>query len=242
MVDIHCHILPGVDDGARSWEVSLAMCEVAARDGIRHIVATPHANSEFRYDRAALSELVQELRSRCGDELTFSLGCDFHLSFENFEDVQRVPERYCIEGTRYLLVEFSDFSIAPNTTQVLMQLLQMGITPILTHPERNPILQKELHRVLEWADRGCVVQVTANALTDRWGDRAKKAAEFLFEHEAVHVLASDAHSVRNRPPVLSEARAYVTKHHSAELAEVLVQANPAAIVAGQPLPYFPSPA
>src|SRR5215471_11449444 len=174
MVDIHCHILPGVDDGARSWEVSLAMCEVAARDGIRHIVATPHANAEFAYDRAALTALLNELRARCGDELTFSLGCDFHFSFENFQDVQRAPERYCIEGTRYLLVEFSDFSIAPNTTDLLNQLLQLGITPILTHPERNPILQRELHRVLEWADRGCVVQVTANVLSDRWGDRAKK--------------------------------------------------------------------
>ena len=94
--------------------------------------------------------------------------------------------------------------------------------------------------MLEWADIGCAVQVTANALTDRWGDRAKKAAAFLFEHEAVHVLASDAHSVRSRPPVLSQARAYVAKHYGAELAATLVEGNPAAIVAGQPLPYFRS--
>ena len=240
MIDIHCHILPGVDDGARNWGTPLAMCEMAAHDGIRHIVATPHANSEFTYDRAAHAGLLDELRSRCGDELTFSLGCDFHLSYENFQDVLRTPARYCIDGTRYLLVEFSDFAIAPNTTELLGQLLRAGITPILTHPERNPILQRELARVLEWADIGCAVQVTANALTDRWGDRAKKSASFLFEHGAVHVLASDAHSVRSRPPVLSQARAYVAKHYGAELAATLVEGNPAAIVAGQPLPYFRS--
>jgi protein-tyrosine phosphatase len=241
MVDIHCHILPAVDDGARDWQTALAMCQIAAQDGIRHIVATPHANAEFIYNREAHAALLAELRSRCGDDLTFSLGCDFHFSFENFQDVLRSPERYCIEGTRYLLVEFSDFSIAPNTGDLLRQLLRAGITPILTHPERNQLLQREMTRVLEWADMGCVVQVTANTFTDRWGDRAKKAALSLLEHDAVHVLATDAHSTRSRPPVLSEARAYVGKHYSSELAEMLVEGNPAAIIAGQPLPYFPSP-
>ena len=104
MVDIHCHILPGVDDGARDWEVSLAMCQMAAQDGIRHIVATPHANAEFVYDRAAHAALLAELRHRCGDDLTFSLGCDFHFSFENFQDVLRTPEGAIRAPRRYLLV------------------------------------------------------------------------------------------------------------------------------------------
>src|SRR5439155_1078357 len=128
MVDIHCHILPGVDDGARDWETSLAMCRMAARDGIRHIVATPHANDEFAYDRNRLAALLAELRTRVaadpelsGTPLTFSLGCDFHLSFENFRDALNQPDRYCIEGTRYLLVEFSDYMIPANTEDLFSQ-------------------------------------------------------------------------------------------------------------------------
>src|SRR5947209_1870048 len=145
MVDIHCHILPGVDDGARDWETSLAMCRMAAKDGIRHIVATPHANEEFVYDRERLQATLDELRQHiAADEaaasLNLSLGCDFHLSFENFSDAIQHPERYCIEGTKYLLIEFSDYVIPQNTGELFRQLGDEGITPIITHPERNAIL------------------------------------------------------------------------------------------------------
>lgn len=243
MVDIHCHILPAVDDGARDWETSLAMCHMAARDGIRHIVATPHANNEFTYDRERLSGLLDELRNRvAGDPelnsmpLTFSLGCDFHLSFENFRDALNQPERYCIEGTRYLLVEFSDFTIPSNTEDLFCQLGDLGIRPIVTHPERNPILSSDLKRVARWAADGAIIQVTANALTGRWGGRAEKAAKFLLDRNAVQVVASDAHGTGSRPPILSEARKLLEKSYGAEVALALVKDNPAAIVAGQPLP------
>lgn len=242
MVDIHCHILPAVDDGARDWETSLAMCRMAAKDGIRHIVATPHANEEFVYNRERLQSLLDELRSRlAGDtempgDFTLSLGCDFHLSFENFRDAIQRPERYCIEGTRYLLVEFSDFVIPQNTEELFRQLGDEGMTPIITHPERNPILIRDLKRVALWADHGALVQVTANALTGRWGGKAEKAARWLLDRDAVHVIATDAHGVSGRPPVMSEARKVLEKTHGAELATALSESNPSAIVAGKPLP------
>lgn len=242
MVDIHCHILPGVDDGARDWETSLAMCRMAARDGIRHIVATPHANDEFAYDRHRLSALLDELRIRIaadvelkGRALSFSLGCDFHLSFENFRDALNKPERYCIEGTRYLLVEFSDYTIPSNTEDLFCQLGDLGIRPIVTHPERNRILAGDLKRVARWFADGAIIQITANALTGRWGSKAEKAAKFLLDRSAVHVIASDAHGTGNRPPILSEARSLIEKAYGAEMADTLVNDNPAAIVAGQPL-------
>lgn len=239
MVDIHCHILPGVDDGARDWETSLAMGRMAAKDGIRHIVATPHANEEFIYDRERLQATLDELQQRLAAEevaLTLSLGCDFHLSFENFSDCIQHPERYCIERTKYLLVEFSDYVIPQNTGELFRELGDEGITPIITHPERNPILLQDLKPVLRWAEQGALVQVTANALTGRWGKKGEKAAKYLLDHDAVHVIATDAHGTGSRPPVLSEARRYLEKSHGTELAEALTNANPAAIVAGQPLP------
>jgi protein-tyrosine phosphatase len=242
MVDIHCHILPGVDDGSDSWKTTLEMCRMAAADGVRHIVATPHANEEFRYDRQAHAGLLNELRHRCEGRLTFSLGCDLHLSYENFQAVLINPEGFCIEGTRYLLVEFSDFVVPPNTSQLLNELAQNGMTAIITHPERNPILQAQLERVMQWVESGAVVQITADTLTGRWGPRGKKAAKFLLDHAAVHVIASDAHGIRNRPPVLSEARRLLCKNYGEEVAHALAELNPMAIVAGEPLPYFPSPA
>src|SRR5262249_20936138 len=107
MVDIHCHLLPNVDDGPRSWDICLQMCEMAQADGIEHIVATPHANDEFRYDREALSRMLKELSQRVSGKLQLSLGCDFHLSYENLVEVLRNPSRYTISGTNYLLVELS---------------------------------------------------------------------------------------------------------------------------------------
>jgi protein-tyrosine phosphatase len=236
LVDIHCHLLPGIDDGSPAWDTTLAMARMAVGDGIRHIVCTPHANEEFAYDRAAHTGLLAEAQARIGPDLRLTLGCDFHLSFKNFEDVLRRPDRYCIGETRYLLVEFSDFGIAPNTAELLEELIDSGITPIITHPERNAILQQNLPMVLEWACLGVLVQVTASALLGRWGRRASFAAHQLFENASVHVLASDAHGVSGRPPILSDAYLAVTERYGEELARLLLSDNPAAIVSGQPLP------
>jgi protein-tyrosine phosphatase len=117
-----------------------------------------------------------------------------------------------------------------------------GITPIITHPERHPLLQKSLTRVLEWAEQGCAIQVTGSALRGSWGEHASKAAKWLLEREAVHVLATDAHGTKHRAPVLSLARDVVAEIAGAEVARALVEDNPRAIVSGEPLPYFRSPA
>jgi protein-tyrosine phosphatase len=151
VVDIHSHILPEVDDGPKSWDISVAMCRAAAADGITHMVATPHANDRYHYDREYLQGLVAHLQQLVGDAPKLSLGCDFHLSYDNLQDAFAHPSRYVIEGTHYLLVEFSNYSIPPQTTDSFQKLANLGITPIITHPERNPILRENLQRVAEWA-------------------------------------------------------------------------------------------
>lgn len=239
MVDIHTHILPNVDDGSGSWEMSVHMCHIAANDGVTHIVATPHSNDEFYYDRPALEATLDELASRVGVPLKFSLGCDFHFSYDNLAALDRDPERFLISRTQYLLVELSDFSIPPWITLRLQELLQRGIRPIITHPERNMILQRRPQQVLQWAELGCAVQVTANSLTGRWGDTASKTAHWLLHHGAVHILASDCHNVDSRSPVLSSAVAVVKKSYGAEVASALVEDNPQAVVDNLELPYFP---
>ncbi|MDQ1386644.1 MAG: protein-tyrosine phosphatase [Acidobacteriaceae bacterium] len=241
MVDIHSHILPEVDDGSKSWDISVAMCRMAAADGITHQVATPHANDRYHYDRPYLQGLIAHLQGLVGNALTLSLGCDFHLSYDNLQNVLADPSRYAIEGSRYMLVELSNYSVPPQTTDCFLKLGDRGITAIITHPERNPILRENLQRVVEWAEQGCVIQMTGSALTGFWGERVRRAAHWLLEHDAVHVLATDAHDMEKRIPVLSTARDAAAEIKGDEVAQALVDANPRAIINSQPLPYFPRP-
>ena len=241
MVDIHTHILPEVDDGARSWEMAVHMCHMAAEDGITHMVATPHANDEYEYDRTWLESVLQELRSRIGGLLTLGLGCDFHMSFDNLAKLQENPAKFTISGTRYLLVEFSDFAIPPVMDDKLEEMLAAGVVPIITHPERNMILQRKPERVLDWAKAGCAVQVTASSVTGRWGETARETSHWLMKRGAVHVLATDCHSIEGRPPVMSAARKSVEKTYGVEMAKALTTDNPRAMVENQArLPFFPA--
>lgn len=241
MVDIHSHILPNVDDGPKTWDACVAMCRAAAADGITHMVATPHANDRYAYDREHLRGMLVHLQQLVGETPALSLGCDFRLSYDNLQDALANPTRYVIEGTRYLLVEFSNYSIPQQIMDSFLKLGDCGITAIVTHPERNPILRESLQRVVEWAEQGCVIQMTGSALTGMWGERTRQAAQWLLEHQAVHVLASDAHDLEKRAPVLSTARNAAAEICGEDVADALVEANPRAIITNQPLPYFPEP-
>lgn len=231
LIDIHCHLLPAVDDGSKSWETTIEMCRLAQEDGVTHIVATPHANYEYRYDRAAHLALLDELRRRVPG-ISFSLGCDFHLSYENIEDAMKHPGRYAIGETRYLLVELSEYS-AFNVSQTLYQLQTAGLVPIVTHPERNPLVLAKPDLLQEFSDVGCLFQITANALTGSWGRSSQKMSESMLRNKMVHFISSDAHGVKGRPPILSAAREAAAKIIGSAEAEKLVEDNPAAVVTNQ---------
>jgi protein-tyrosine phosphatase len=230
VIDIHCHILPEVDDGPKSWETAEAICKMATADGITHMVATPHANDRYHYDRAYLTQLLAMLQERIGPSPSLDLGCDFHLSFENMASALATPERYCIGTSHYLLVELSNFSIPEQIDDWLAQMHEKGITCIVTHPERNPILQQNTARVLRWIKLGCAVQITASALTGGWGERAGEIAKWLLRQNAVHFIATDAHNTQRRPPILSEARKVVVREFGEDLATALVETNPTAVI------------
>jgi protein-tyrosine phosphatase len=242
LIDIHSHILPEVDDGPTSWEVSVAMCQMAVADGITHIAVTPHSNERYHYDRDYLAGCLRHLQELVGATPQLSLGCDFHLSYDNLQKVMVDPERYTIGGSRYLLVELSDFSIPTQIGDCFSKLGDLGVTPVITHPERNAILRPTPQRVIEFVELGCAVQITANALTGFWGQRVQRVATWLLEHEAVHMIASDAHDVKYRTPILSAARAAAAEICGAEIANALVEENPRAVIHGKTLPYSPKPA
>ncbi len=239
MIDIHHHLLPGLDDGSRDMETSVKMVEVAARDGITHIVCTPHANDRFTYSREKNEALLDELRTRTGGKVTLGLGCDFHMSYDNIQDALDHPGRYSINGRKYVLIEFPDTSIPESTTDSLYELIVSKQRPIITHPERNPVLQRHPERLAAWIRDGALVQITAATFTGRFGRTALATAEKFMKRNWVHFLATDAHNLESRPPVMSGGFEYVRKHYGVKTAERLCIENPRAVFDGQELPEQP---
>jgi protein-tyrosine phosphatase len=234
-----------VDDGSKSLEESLEMLRVAAASGATDIVATPHANYEFAFEPEVVARKVEELRQAAGDLIRIHSGCDFHLSFDNIRDALEFPTKYSINHKNYLLVEFSGLLVPDSTDDVFHQMLDAGIIPIITHPERNAILQRRIEKIEDWVRFGCLVQVTGHSFLGRFGKQAKAFADLLLRRDLIHIVASDAHDVKYRPPSLKEAFEYVSKQRGSECAGMLFASNPGATLTGVPIQrqeFEPAPA
>ncbi|MEZ5399588.1 MAG: CpsB/CapC family capsule biosynthesis tyrosine phosphatase [Bryobacteraceae bacterium] len=226
-----------MDDGASSFEVSLAMVRMAAGSGTTDIVATPHANPDFRFDPDLIDCRIAALRDAAGpDAPRIHRGCDFHISYDNVQDAIEHPAKYTINHGRYLLVEFSNLAIFNATTEIFDRLLAAGMAPVITHPERNPLLQQRLAEIREWAAMGVLTQVTAGSLTGAFGSRAAEFSRTLLDEGLVHCIASDAHDTERRPPRLDEAHTWLADRYGNSVAERLTAGNPGAMIANQPLP------
>jgi protein-tyrosine phosphatase len=239
MVDVHCHILPGLDDGARDIQESLAMAQAAIEEGVTHIVATPHASNEYAFNFARVLQLREQLQRLVGDRLIFASGCDFHVNLENLEALRADSPRFCINQRNYLLVEFSEYSIAPTMNHTLHDLQLMGLRPVITHPERNAILQAQPARLAAFVQIGCFVQVTASSLTGAFGPKSQEDAMRWISEGLVHFVASDAHNMRWRPMRLLPAYEAVRATFGEEKARALFVENPLAAFDGRELPYVP---
>jgi len=239
MIDLHCHILSGMDDGAQSAEDSLAMAEMAIADGITHVVATPHSNSEYRFDFAAVQQVCRELQTAVGDRLKLATGCDFHLSPENLAALKRNATPFCIHQKDYLLVEFNEFVIPPAMDDTLYQMQLGGLRPIITHPERNAVIRARPERLEKWIRNGSYGQVTGGSLTGTFGPGARQTALAWIARGLVHFVASDAHNLTARPHKLRAAYEVVQSKFGSEKAEALFVENPLAAFEGRPLPHVP---
>lgn len=239
MIDIHSHPLPGVDDGAKSFEIALEMCRMSAADGVTHLVATPHSNYTYTFDPGLNRHLVDELQEKVGEKPKLLLGCDFHLSYDNIQNCAQNSKDFTINQTSYLLVELPDQFIPDQISRVYYDIQVAGLKPIITHPERNALLQRKPELLNNWFSMGCLVQVTAQSYTGGFGSATRKFAERLLDAGLVHFFASDAHDVVRRPPVLSECYKKLAKAKGDEVANLLMRKNPEAVINGQPLPPQP---
>jgi protein-tyrosine phosphatase len=235
LIDIHSHVLYGLDDGAATIEDSVAMVRMAAEHGTTDLVATPHANPNYRFDPQIVQDRVAEVSAASGNVLRLHTGCDFHLSFDNIQDAIANPRKYTINQQRYLMVEFSDLLIFPTTKEIFSRLEEVGMTPVITHPERNGLLRQRIDQIAEWVEAGACVQVTGQSLLGEFGRKAADFSRTLLDRRLVHFLASDAHDCEHRPPRLDLAYAWVKDHYGEERAEALCVANPQTALTGDSL-------
>jgi len=183
------------------------MLRLAQAAGTTDIVATPHANPEYQFDPDRISEEIERLAQAAGPAPRIHRGCDFHLAYDNVQDAIAHPSKYTINHGCYLLVEFSDLLILQNIGEVFDRLLEAGMVPVITHPERNWLLQQRGEQLRSWVERGCLLQVTAASLLGRFGRRAKRFSDLLLQAGLVHFIASDAHDPEDRTPDMRGAYA-----------------------------------
>lgn len=226
MIDLHSHILPGLDDGAQSLAVALQMARIASDDGIRVMACTPHiypgvyANQKAAIFRAR--DALQAELDQAGIALQLTTGADVHLVPGVLEGLRAgaIPS---LHETRYVLLEPSHHVAPPRFAESVFDLVAAGYVPVITHPERLVWIEDHFQLLADLTRQGAWLQVTASSLTGAFGPGPKYWAERLLGEGLTHILASDAHSAGRRAPVLSEGRAAVEKLLGAAEAQQLVQ-------------------
>lgn len=232
MIDLHCHILPGIDDGPELMEESIEMARMAVADGIGTIVATPHVK-DLPYPPDLIPARVEAFRQALRAQkipLNVLAGADVSALLE-----PALLAPFTLNATGYLLFEFPHSHMPQNAGQLLFNAILAGLRPIITHPERNPSVVRSPQLLFDLVEAGALVQVTAESLTGGFGDAARLCATYLLRKQMVHFLASDAHSSRGRIPQLSRGVAAAAQLVGRDAALQLVTANPACVLAGREL-------
>jgi protein-tyrosine phosphatase len=241
-VDVHCHLLPGIDDGSPDWETTLAMARLAVADGITAIVATPHWPLEGRTPGPLVRELAAETQERLraaeiplrvfpGHELEITTGLAEALA---------AGDALTLADSRFILLETPYFDLPVFLRDLVFRLQSQRFRPILAHPERNPRVQRDVTCLEDIVAAGCLLQINAGSVLGLFGPRPRRAAEALLARDWVQLLASDAHGAAQRPPLLAEATSAAARLVGPAAAGALVGATPFAIVQDLTPPPMPA--
>lgn len=249
-VDLHAHVLPGIDDGPPDLATSVALLRAAADGGTAAIVATTHSAEvlQMGFDAAAMEARMAEVQAaaqEAGVAIEVAYGAEI---FVESDSVQRLTEGrlFPLHHTRYVLIEPPFGALPLYLNQALFELQTNGYIPILAHPERNSEVQEQPRRLEEWAARGAFIQMSAASLLGGFGRAAQRTAKLAIGRRLCHVIASDAHDPVRRPPMLRPAYDAVAREFGAATAQALFVTHPAAVYAGQmlhppePLPLEPA--
>lgn len=243
MIDIHCHLLPGIDDGPKSWDQSLNLCRAMADEGIERAVATPHLiDGVYENVRSRVEPLTAELRQRLADagiDLDVSPGAEVDISSRYLSE--RDDELPTLALRNAVLLEMPVAVIPHAMGEILFRVSAKGRVPVLAHPERNELVQEDPDRAKVWLDAGAALQVDGDSLLGVWGSRSDRCARMLFERGWVHAMATDAHSCDRRPPRMQKALTAVTEIVGADTAAALVSSMPASLLDGNRPTTHPAP-
>ena len=240
MIDLHCHILPGVDDGSATDEESCMMAQLAVESGVTAIAATPHCNVPGQFQNYCSEPLRQRfgrlnalLRAR---EIPLKLyaGMEVYLTPE-VPGLLRQGKLLPLGGSRYLLVEFGFDESRRFAEQMLDAIRKEGVIPVVAHPERYRFVQRERECLLHWIGEGLVLQINKGSLFGMFGRSAAQVANWCLGEGCIHLIGSDAHSPFRRTTRLADAWDYAADFDSPEIADFLLEKNPAAILDDRPV-------
>lgn len=236
MIDLHCHYLPFVDDGAQSLEEALALARAAVANGIRHAALTPHVHPG-RYENTLDSlrpgfEAFRRLLKSSGVPLEIHLAGEVRLLPESLELLARdqLPVLGRWDEFRVVLLEFPHEQIPAGSLKAIVYLRERGILPLIAHPERNKQVMQNFRRIEPFVKEGCLLQITAGSVGGMFGAPAQTTADRLLSAGWVTVMATDAHNLEHRPPVLAQGRRVIEHFYGAEAATLLTETNPGRIL------------
>lgn len=243
MVDIHCHVLPETDDGAVSLEESVEMCRMAAEDGIKTIVATPHMYDGVHKtpQRDDIHRRIDQVMEASGGIVQIVPGGEIRYSYEIFQEVRDPRTKIRLNGSSYMLLEFDFTMVPPNIETTIFQILNAGITPIIAHPERNLRIQRRPEIMLTLIERGAYAQLDAGSLTGSFGPECYESAKKFIQAGMAHFIASDGHHKDRRRPLLSQAVTKAAEIGGEAYARAMVEENPLALIQDRAIPYQPDP-
>lgn len=209
MIDLHCHILPGIDDGSKNKEEALALAKQAVAEGIDHLLCTPHHhNGVYLNPKNTVIQQVADFQQILAEEnipLTLYEGQEVRIHGELLDHIAQGDILFADLTDRYVLIEFPDLEVPTYAIKLLFTLCSHGIIPIIVHPERHPVWIKDPNELLPFIEMGCLAQVTAASYVGFFGKKVQKTAEVMLEHNMVHVMASDAHHITKRPFLMKES-------------------------------------
>ncbi|MCS7207682.1 MAG: phosphotransferase [Dehalococcoidia bacterium] len=234
VTDLHCHILPALDDGPETLPEALEMARLLAQEGVHTVVATPHAREvEAAGGREALHQRIEAFRqavAEAGISLTVVMGAE-HFFLPDLIGLVEQGKAISLNGSRYLLVEMDFVHYPPFAEQVVFALRLRGITPVLAHPERQAVLQRQPQRLRRLAELGVLFQITGASLLGGFGGAAQRTAQDMLKEGLVHAIATDAHHAQGpRAPLVRPVMEVVTRWVGQAGAQRLFSANPSAIV------------
>lgn len=233
MIDIHIHILPGVDDGASDWDTALSMARMAVESGVTAVTATPHCNMQYRNFHNSL--LAQRL-GRFRDKLRqFQIPLEVYSGMEimgSYDTGERLRDGTLstLNGSRYPLVEFHFVGNGREETEILDAILQCGYRPMVAHPERYLYVQEEPELLNTWLEMGCLFQINRGSLMGRFGAGAESLAYAMVGRGFATVVASDAHSDLRRTPWMADVREMLARNFSPQTADMLLEEHPRKIL------------